>query len=248
MGLHNLEAVTLFVRLVEYACAMPDQTETPTARRDRAELHRHTVELRKVESELAALNRRAEYLRALVSAYRGLVALAEGEEPPPPPRRTAVTGRFVTRDDGSEAGIIRADARVAEAHMAEAKAAHDAASARRAAVEAAAAGVRAEAPEPPAPAPQPDADRPRETMLAKDAVRRVLGESQQAWKVTPLAREIERRGIVINSKNPVSAVRTATSRMVKSGEVVRLVDGRYVLESVADRVAALPLEGGDDEE
>lgn len=73
----------------------------------------------------------------------------------------------------------------------------------------------------------PDAVR-GDKPLGMEAVRRILIETGQSWKIAALAEEIVRRGwIVPGARNPRASVNRAIERLMKRGEVRRTAKGTY---------------------
>lgn len=64
-------------------------------------------------------------------------------------------------------------------------------------------------------------------MRVREAARRIIGESNDAWRPATLAAEIERRGWTIDSARPNDALRTVLLRMTADGEAVRAGRGLY---------------------
>jgi hypothetical protein len=72
--------------------------------------------------------------------------------------------------------------------------------------------------------PAEDDDRPR----GQEAVRRLMRESDRAWRPAELIAEIQRKGwIDPAAKTPGAAVRVALRRLVDVGEVVKVEQGLY---------------------
>jgi hypothetical protein len=91
--------------------------------------------------------------------------------------------------------------------------------------------------------PAEDDDRPR----GQEAVRRLMRESDRAWRPAELIAEIQRKGwIDPAAKTPGAAVRVALRRLVDVGEVVKVEQGlyRYQDSGVTTPDEAVPEAGG----